>query len=189
MANDFLKTKQVSRKIGDIRHTNVYRKYGKRGGASKDNYDYRTDDGSYNPELAKTITVEVVSETKKSVDGKLAEDQAENLVGGAKNILTGIKGISDNAAKGLDGKKKENKAYKKYPNLDDKELAAKLKRLQMEQQYSDLTGDTVVTKTGAEKAKDALQTIGAVAGIGASLVGIGWAIYQMRNGHGSGGSK
>lgn len=177
MANDFLKTKQVSRKIDEIRHYGVK---GMRWGIRKDPDEI---------DKSKAIEVQVVSETKKTVDGKLAEDQAENLVGGAKNILTGIKGISDNAAKGLDGKKKENKAYKKYPNLDDKELAAKLKRLQMEQQYSDLTGDTVVTKTGAEKAKDALQTIGAVAGIGASLVGIGWAIYQMRNGHGSGGSK
>ena len=184
MANDFLKTKQRSKKIDEITHTNVYRKYGKRGGASKDDYDYRTDDNSYNPELAKAITVEVVSEEKKSVDGNLTPEQIEKLSSGTKGLLTGIKGVSEGAAKTLEGKKKENKTYKKYPDLDDKELATKLRRIQMEQQYSDLTGDTIVTKTGSEKAKDVLQTIGAVAGIGASLVGIGYAIYQMRRGGG-----
>lgn len=171
MANDFLKTKQISKKVDELRH------YGVRGM----HWGIRKQDDA--------IEAKVISEHKTSIDGKPTEDQVEVLSTGAKGVLTGVKGITDSAAKGLDGKKKENKSYKKYPDLDDKDLAAKLKRLQMEQQYSDLTGDTVVTKTGSEKAKDALQTIGAVAGIGASLIGIGYAIYQMRHGQSSGGGK
>lgn len=85
-----------------------------------------------------------------------------------KNIFDGIKGMSDSASKLL-GNKKEEKFYNKYPDISDKELSEKLNRLRMEQQYSDLMGDTKIVKTGSEKAKDILQTIGAIAGIGVSL--------------------
>lgn len=54
-----------------------------------------------------------------------------------------------------------------YPELTDQELQQRINRLQNEQRYSDLVGDTKYVKSGSEKFKETLQTIGAVAGIAA----------------------
>lgn len=112
---------------------------------------------------------------ENDTDSKLSSDSA-------KDIFTGIKGLSESTAKLFDGKKKEKKFYKKYPDLSDQELAAKLNRLRLEQGYSDLVGDTKVVKTGSEKAKDVLQTVGAIAGIGASIVAITVGISKLKKG-------
>lgn len=85
-------------------------------------------------------------------------------------IFNGIKGVSDSASKLFDGKDKGKKVYNKYPDMSDSELQTKLNRMRMEQQYSDLMGDTKSVKSGGEIAKEILQTIGAVAGIGVSSV-------------------
>lgn len=173
MVNDFLKLKEKSKKVEEISHANPYRTKGNQF-APKDDYDHTIGE-------LPVLDAEVVSETKRT-DKKLSEEEIANIGKTGAQVFKGVQGISESAAKGLDKSKKENKFYKKYPDIEDQELAKKLRRLQMEQQYSDLTGDTVVVKTGAEKARDVLQTIGAVAGIGASLFGIGYAIYQMKHG-------
>ena len=192
--NDFLKQKEKSKKVDELSHTNPFRKYGKVGGASKDDYDYRTDDNSYDPELAaealkkksKIITVEATPSTKtegkKDTKTATSTDPNETIAKGSVGILNGIKTISTESAKLFDKDKKENKIYKKYPDIDDKKLNTRLNRLRMEQQYSDLSGDTVTVKTGDEKAKDALNTIGTVAGIAGGLASVAYFIYLMSHG-------
>lgn len=155
--NDFLKHKE-------LRHYGIK---GMRWGVRKsENVDYPIVDAEYK-EIKKPST-------------KKVEVPAGQLVGASKSVFDGIKSLSDSTSKLFEDKKKNNKFYKKYPNLSDNELAAKLNRLRMEQQYSDLVGDTKIVKTGSEKAKDILQTIGAVAGIGASIAGIGIAISSIK---------
>ena len=66
-----------------------------------------------------------------------------------------------------------SKAIRKdYSNLSDKELQEKINRLNLERAYGDLSGDTKYVKTGKEKAREILQTTGAVLAIAATAVGI-----------------
>ena len=68
-----------------------------------------------------------------------------------------------------------------YPNMTDKELQDKINRMTLEQRYSDLKGDTKYVKSGGEKAKEVLQTVGAVAGIGVTIATLAQIFYGMRH--------
>lgn len=61
---------------------------------------------------------------------------------------------------------------KDYSDLSDEELRRRVNRLNMEEQYGRLTGDTKYVKSGTEYAREILQTVGAVAAIGVSAVAI-----------------
>jgi len=50
-----------------------------------------------------------------------------------------------------------------YPELSDAELQKRVNRLNLEQRYSDLVGDTKYVSSGGEKARELFQTIGAIA--------------------------
>lgn len=68
-----------------------------------------------------------------------------------------------------------------YPDLSNQEIQDRINRMNLEQRYSDLKGDTKYIPSGKDKTREALQNIGIVAGIGASIAGIALAIHQMRN--------
>lgn len=61
---------------------------------------------------------------------------------------------------------------KDYSELTDQELQRRVNRLNLERAYGDLSGDTKYVKTGKEKAREILQTTGAVLAIAATAVGI-----------------
>ena len=61
--------------------------------------------------------------------------------------------------------KKGKTVYKKYHKLSDEELAKRIKRLELEQKYSNLRGDTKYVRSGSEKLRDTLQNVGAIASI------------------------
>lgn len=150
--NDYLKFK---RKM-ELAHANPYRSETNQF-ASRDNYHH--------------IIGETVTQTQPNV----------NMVAkSSKDILESIKNVTKESSKLLEGKGKPKKIPAKYPELSDADLQKKLNRLKMEEQYSDLLGETKVVKSGSEKAKDVLQTIGAVAGIGVSLVVILQAIINFK---------
>lgn len=66
-----------------------------------------------------------------------------------------------------------SKAIRKdYSELTDQELQRRINRLNLERAYGDLSGDTKYVKTGKEKAREILQTTGAVLAIAATAVGI-----------------
>lgn len=73
-----------------------------------------------------------------------------------------------------------HKEYAKYENLNDEELRRKINRLKSEREYSDLTGDTKYVKTGKDKAREILQTLGAVLGIVGTGVTIIATIKNIR---------
>lgn len=62
---------------------------------------------------------------------------------------------------------------KDYSKIPDDEMRQRINRLTMEKQYGDLTGDNKYVMTGKEKAKEILQTVGAVLGIAASALTVG----------------
>lgn len=75
-----------------------------------------------------------------------------------------------------------SKAIRKdYSNLSNEELQKRVTRLNLERSYGDLTGDTKYVQTGKEKARETLQTIGALMGITASAVAIYRALHGDKN--------
>ena len=66
-----------------------------------------------------------------------------------------------------------SKAIRKdYSNLSNKELQEKINRLNLERAYGDLSGDTKYVKTGKEKVREILQTVGATLAIASAAVEI-----------------
>lgn len=84
-------------------------------------------------------------------------------------ILKGIQDVSNEATKIPIEKGKTT--YGKYPNISDQDLNKYVNRLNLEHRYSDLKGDTKYVKSGQEKTRELLQTIGAVAGVAGTVMG------------------
>lgn len=171
--NDFIKMKKNrAEKENELLHYGVK---GMKWGVVKDPDNKDRKDVSIDAEYNEKDKVKAV----KPIN---TDKNKAAIAGGSKVILDGIKGISDSSSKLFEGKKAVDRFYKTYPDISDKELSEKLNRIRMERQYSDLVGDTKVVKTGSEKAKDILQTVGAVAGVGASIASIIYAIYAFKSG-------
>ena len=72
---------------------------------------------------------------------------------------------------------------KDYSYLSDQELRDRINRLQLEDNYGRLTGDTKYVKSGSEKAREILQTVGSVLAVSGSAVGLAYTIRKMREGN------
>ena len=105
----------------------------------------------------------------------------------ASKTASGVKSISNDISDMPTMKKKGKVSYANYPNMSDKELQDRAKRLELEHRYSDLTGETKYEKSGSEKAREILQTVGAVAGIGATIAGIIGLFANLK--YNAGGNK
>lgn len=99
------------------------------------------------------------------------------LVGTAKGVEEVAKGVGE-LPKYKNAKGKVVK--RKYPDMSDEELQKAVNRLSLEQRMSDLSGDTEYVKSGEEKAREKLQTIGAIAGIAASIAAIIGPMMERR---------
>ena len=71
---------------------------------------------------------------------------------------------------------------KDYSNLSDQELRNRINRLQLEDSYGKLSGDTKYVKSGSEKAREMLQTFGSVLAIAGSAAGLAYTISKLREG-------
>lgn len=69
---------------------------------------------------------------------------------------------------------------KDYSNISDQELRNRIARLQLEDSYGKLTGDTKYVKSGSEKAREMLQTTGAILAVAGSAAMLAKTIYDMR---------
>ena len=98
--------------------------------------------------------------------------QTEQLQKGLSDISKGLNDASNSPL--LKGNDK--KIYGKYPKMTDQELRDKINRLNAERTYSDLIGDTKVIKSGQERAREILQTLGGIAGLAVAGVTIYTAI-------------
>ena len=74
---------------------------------------------------------------------------------------------------------------KDYSGLTDQELQRRVNRLNLERAYGDLSGDTKYVKTGQEKVREILQTVGATLAIASTAV----AIYSQLHGFKDVGGK
>ena len=69
---------------------------------------------------------------------------------------------------------------KDYSYLSDQELRDRINRLQLEDNYGRLTGDTKYVKSGSEKTREILQTVGSVLAIAGSAAGLAYTISTIR---------
>ena len=105
----------------------------------------------------------------------------------ASKTASGVKSIANDISDMPTMKEKGKISYSKYPNMSDKELQDRAKRLELEHRYSDLTGETKYEKSGNEKAREILQTVGAVVGIGGSIAYIIGLFANLK--YNAGGNK
>ena len=123
-------------------------------------------------------------------DKKQYEKDVEDTHGSIMDIFGAAKSISNETAN-LAAPKKGSKVVNKKDcsKMSDEELRKKVNRLQMERQYGDLTGDNKYVMTGREKAKEVLQTVGALLGIAVSAVTVAGLIHNIRQSKLSGRPK
>ena len=100
---------------------------------------------------------------------------------------SGVKSITNDISNMPAMQEKGKVSYANYPNMSDKELQDRANRLALEHRYSDLNGETKYEKSGSEKAREVLQTVGAIVGIGGSIAYIIGLFASLRSG--TGGNK
>lgn len=105
----------------------------------------------------------------------------------ASKTASGVKSIANDISDMPTMKEKGKVRYSTYQNMSDKELQERAKRLELEHRYSDLNGDTKYEKSGSEKAREILQTVGAVVGIGGSIAYIIGLFANLK--YNAGGNK
>lgn len=74
--------------------------------------------------------------------------------------------------------KPSKKVRKELSQMDDKELRARINRINMEQEYANLNPSRI--SRGASHASNALATIGSLAAIGGSIASMAIAIKQLK---------
>lgn len=105
----------------------------------------------------------------------------------ASKTASGVKSIANDISNMPSMQEKGKVSYATYPNMSDKELQDRANRLALEHRYSDLNGETKYERSGSEKAREVLQTVGAVAGIGATIASIIGLFASLK--YNTGGNK
>lgn len=113
-------------------------------------------------------------------DGTLTEEGLARTKA-AQETLKGTENIAKTAQTFTTDSRGTTAIRKDYSDLSNEELQKRVNRLNLERSYGDLTGDTKYVKTGKEKVREWLQTIGAIVGIAGSAVGIYRALHAPRN--------
>lgn len=144
---------------------------------------YQNEDGTLTEAGRERYGVDSVSDIKPGSKGdKLYKQDIKDSSQAQKDILQAGKDATAILAERMtprQGSKKINK--QDYSKLSDEELRKKVNRLSLERQYGDLTGDNKYVMSGREKAREVLQTFGAILGIGVSAVTIAAAIKSLKN--------
>lgn len=89
-----------------------------------------------------------------------------------------FRGMSNVAGTVANIRRPSKKVKKELGKMSDQELRAKINRMNMEQQYADLSPSR--TARGASYAKSVLEVAGSLAMIGASSIGIAIGIKQLK---------
>lgn len=161
MSNEELRS-AVNRKIMENRYNQLRSNTGKYK-ESKDNLD-----------LASTA-----AKTAGSVStafGKAYELDGRNK---EKNISNFISTSANNLSKTFEEAKKNVTVDSDFSNVSDEELKAVVERMDLEQRYTKYYG-TQTENTGRENAQAMLETLGAVAGLAATGLGIALTIKKLK---------
>jgi hypothetical protein len=125
---------------------------------------YQYKDGSLTSLGKKRATSGQVSQTKERLDA------ASGIVRETKNVHASVTKIRSTSAK--------KDAEKEAEGMSDQELKEKVKRLELEQKYANLSSKT--TSKGEVYVKNTLEVAGSVLAIGASAATIWLAIQKAK---------
>lgn len=104
-------------------------------------------------------------------DGTLTPE-GQKRYGNAKKVLDGSSNILDKASKLGLSQNKSKTVKKDYSDIKSEDLKKMVERLNLEEQYGRLTGDTKKVKTGYEWVNDVLQNTAILVGMAGTAVGI-----------------
>lgn len=121
------------------------------------------------------------SESKAVFDADKWQKDVESYGNDEVKLVKEIGSMSNQAANAISTNKGTKIINKKdYSKIPDEEMRKRINRLAMERQYGDLTGDNKYVMTGKEKAKEILQTVGAIFGIAGSALTVGLLWKNLR---------
>lgn len=147
------------------------RRYGKNGETHVDELDSTT-----RANYIKDVTqIDTINKMNAAADRKPASKAAQNT----KDVLNDTKNIIDSTAKVFETGNGKT-VRKDYSAISDEELNKRIKRLELEDKYGRLSGDTKYIKSGSEKTREILQTSGAIVGIATAIAGLGVTISNAR---------
>lgn len=144
--NDYLKTKELY-------HSGIK---GMRWGVRR----FQNEDGS------------LTEEGKKRYGTPQQYRAAAKEASALEEATRGASSAASTAASIINTQRGSQAIRKDYSNLSNEELQKRVNRLNLERAYGDLSGDTKYVKTGKEKTREILQTIGATLAIASTAVGI-----------------
>jgi len=175
--------------IKDWEKKNLYKENGKYYYTNKKGEKtlYKTNINELDDKEIKDLKSRV--EAENSIAKMEADIQKREYDKGLKDATQGSKdsqAVLDSSARVLDATVRAlptgNGHYerKDYSNLSDQELRNRISRIQLEESYGRLSGDTKYIKSGSEKAREILQTAGAIVAIGASAAGLAYTISEIK---------
>lgn len=173
----------------DWEKENVYKKDGKYFYKDKNGNErlYKTNINELDDKQIKDLKSKI--DTENAINKFEADVQNREYQSGLKKATQPAKdtqAVLDSSARVLDATARAlptgNGHYEKkdYSDISDQELKQRISRLQLEESYGRLSGDTKYVKSGSEKAREYLQTAGAVVAIGASAAGLALTISEIR---------
>lgn len=157
--NDYLKTKELY-------HSGIK---GMRWGVRR----FQNEDGS------------LTEEGKKRYGTPQQYRAAAKEASALEEATRGASSAASTAASIINTQRGSQAIRKDYSNLSNEELQKRVNRLNLERAYGDLSGDTKYVKTGKEKTREILQTVGATLAIASTAV----AIYAQLHGFKDVGGK
>lgn len=108
--------------------------------------------------------------TEKDIGDKLKYDRTKEYIDDTVTLLNETNKLVSNVKNAIP-QDQGTKIYSSHPELTDIELRNKINRLKTEHEYSDLVGETKYVKSGSEKTREILQTVGSsIAIIGSAAV-------------------
>lgn len=145
--------------------------------------EWITDSQALKEENAKAKTMLEYNKNMKALNNLEANERyekAETILNAGKSITNDLSNIVQEHKGSIrinpkETKIKDNRLYK---DISDEELNKRVRRMQLERQYGDLTGDAKYIASGKEKTREYLQTIGAGLGIILSIIAIKKAVKE-----------
>jgi len=110
--------------------------------------------------------------SRRNEDGKTLNKAGEQHYTKVKGELEGASRLLDQANKLGTGTKSKTIGKKDYSNISDKELKAMVNRMNMEEQYAKLVGDTKKVRTGEEWVHELLNDAATIVGMAGTAVGM-----------------
>lgn len=163
----------------------ITRERDKKTGATR--YFYKDSSGNeitYKTNIKQLDYDQLVDLNKQvQIENKINKEVADKQVNTARDAKEAL----DSSARVLDATARalptgNGKVVKKdYSDLSDQELRNRISRLQLEESYGRLSGETKYIKSGSEKTREILQTAGSIVAIGASAAGLALTINEIKN--------